>query len=63
MAFIDLVGVSYRKRLLGDYLERIIASNRGVVIISHDHQFITRYATRFIRLKDGQVVEGLEAQS
>ncbi|MDD3652590.1 MAG: ABC transporter ATP-binding protein [Desulfotomaculaceae bacterium] len=48
----------YRKRLLGDYLEKIIASHKGVVIISHDHQFIARYATRFIRLKNGQVVEG-----
>jgi len=47
----------YRKRLLGDYIERITASNRGVVIISHDHNFIARHATRLIRLKDGQLIE------
>ncbi|MDF9409027.1 energy-coupling factor ABC transporter ATP-binding protein [Pelotomaculum isophthalicicum JI] len=48
----------YRKKLLGDYMERIIASNRGVVIISHDHKFIDRYATRLIRLREGQFTEG-----
>jgi energy-coupling factor transport system ATP-binding protein len=47
----------YRKKLLGDYLERVIASQRGVVIISHDHRFINKYATRLIRLEGGQFAE------
>lgn len=47
----------YRKKLLGDYLDKVIAANRGVVIISHDQQFINRYATRCIRLKEGQFIE------
>ncbi len=49
---------AYRRRLLGDYLERITASNKGVVMISHDHKFINRYAARIIRLNEGQFIEG-----
>jgi len=48
----------YRKKLLGDYIEKMVASKRGVVIISHDHKFIARHATRLIRLQDGQFAEG-----
>lgn len=48
----------YRQRLLGDYLERISASNKGVVMISHNHKFINRHASRLIRLNEGQFVEG-----
>ena len=47
----------HRKKLLGDYLERIAASDRGVVIISHDHRFIGRHATRMLKLEGGQFLE------
>lgn len=47
----------YRKKLLGDYLEKVVAARRGVVIISHDHKFIKRYAARLIRLQEGQFIE------
>ncbi|MDD4237300.1 MAG: ABC transporter ATP-binding protein [Desulfotomaculaceae bacterium] len=47
----------YRKKLLGDYLDKVIAAKRGVVIISHDQKFISRYATRLIKLQEGQFVE------
>lgn len=47
----------YRKKLLGGYLKRVIASQRGVVIISHDYKFINKYATRLIRLEGGQFTE------
>ncbi|OPX86459.1 MAG: Energy-coupling factor transporter ATP-binding protein EcfA1 [Pelotomaculum sp. PtaB.Bin104] len=51
----------YRKRLLGDYLEKLITANRGVVLISHDQRFMDRYANRLIRLEEGQIVEQLGA--
>lgn len=47
----------YRKKLLGDYLDKVVAAGRGVVIISHDREFIKRHATRLIRLQEGQFVE------
>ena len=47
----------YRKQLLGDYLDKLVAANRGVVVISHDQKFIDRYATRLLRLEDGQFIE------
>lgn len=49
---------AYRQRLLGDYLTRITALNKGVVMISHDHRFIARHATRLILLNEGQLTEG-----
>jgi energy-coupling factor transport system ATP-binding protein len=50
----------YRKGLLGNYLEKILALKKGVVIISHDHKFIARYANRFIKLEEGKppIIEG-----
>lgn len=47
----------YRKKLLGDYLDKVVNAGRGVVIISHDREFIKRHATRLIRLQEGQFVE------
>ncbi|HBC92423.1 MAG TPA: ABC transporter ATP-binding protein [Pelotomaculum sp.] len=47
----------YRKKLLGDYLDKMLAAGRGVVLISHDQKFINRYATRLMGLQDGQFIE------
>jgi energy-coupling factor transport system ATP-binding protein len=47
----------YRKKLLGDYLDKVLIAGRGVVLISHDQKFINRYATRLIGLQDGQFIE------
>lgn len=47
----------YRKKLLGDYLDKVIDAHRGVVVISHDQKFISRYATRLIKLQEGQFME------
>ncbi|TEB08078.1 Energy-coupling factor transporter ATP-binding protein EcfA2 [Pelotomaculum schinkii] len=47
----------YRKKVLGDYLDKVLGAGRGVVLISHDQKFINRYATRLIGLRDGQFIE------
>lgn len=46
---------TYRKRLLEKYLKKIVQLDRGMVIVSHDLNFVKRLADRVIRLENGQV--------
>jgi energy-coupling factor transport system ATP-binding protein len=46
---------AYRKRLLADYLSQIAGQGRGVVLVSHDSEFVGRVAERVIRLENGCV--------
>ena len=45
----------YRKRLLEDYLKKVIQLGRGMVIVSHDHDFVERMADRVVSLENGRV--------
>ncbi len=46
---------AYRKRLLENYLKKIVRLGKGMVIISHDFKFVERMADRVISLENGQV--------
>ncbi len=48
---------AYRKHLLGECLKKIVASERGVFMISHDNNFINRYASRILILENGRLKE------
>ncbi|WP_031517330.1 energy-coupling factor ABC transporter ATP-binding protein [Desulfofalx alkaliphila] len=50
---------AYRKQLLGNCLEKILATGRGVFMVSHDKSFINKYATRIISLERGRLTEQL----
>jgi energy-coupling factor transport system ATP-binding protein len=46
---------AYRKKLLEDYLEKVVRLGKGMVIVSHDHSFVKRMADRVVSLEKGQV--------
>lgn len=46
---------AYRKRLLGDYLQKIASLGRGMLLISHDMSFVDRMAERVIYMENGQI--------
>jgi energy-coupling factor transport system ATP-binding protein len=48
---------AYRKRLLSDYLQKVVSLGRGVVFVSHDADFVRRVATRVIGLESGRIRE------
>ncbi|KAF1083794.1 Nickel import ATP-binding protein NikO [Sporotomaculum syntrophicum] len=48
---------AYRKHLLGECLLKLVASKRGVFMISHDSNFIDRYASRILILENGRLKE------
>ncbi|AGK99893.1 energy-coupling factor ABC transporter ATP-binding protein [Desulfoscipio gibsoniae] len=48
---------AYRKHLLGECLDKIVTSERGVFMISHDNNFIKKYASRIIKLENGRLTE------
>ncbi len=43
----------YRKKLLGDYLLKIKADGCGVIFVSHEKNFVKKYADRVILLEGG----------
>jgi len=46
---------SYRKKLLGEYLRRIVGELRcGIILISHDRAFISKYTDREINMQAGK---------
>lgn len=47
----------FRRRLLGNYLLNMKANGKGVVLISHDMEFIERYADRVLTLDEGVIAE------
>ncbi len=44
-----------RKRLLGDYLQKIASRGRGMLLISHDMSFVNRMAERVIIMENGRI--------
>jgi energy-coupling factor transport system ATP-binding protein len=46
---------AYRKRLLGDYLQKVAQLGRGMLLISHDMSFVDRMAERVITMENGQI--------
>ncbi|MFA5383356.1 MAG: ABC transporter ATP-binding protein [Eubacteriales bacterium] len=48
----------YRKRLLENHLKKIVRLGSGLLIVSHDYNFVKRIADRVVRMENGQVQEG-----
>ncbi len=48
-----------RKEELYFYLHKLLQKNRGILLISHDHQFAGKLASCVRELKNGQLVEGV----
>jgi energy-coupling factor transport system ATP-binding protein len=46
---------AYRKKLLEDYLKKIVKLGRGIVVVSHDNTFVCRIAERVVSLENGQI--------
>jgi len=46
-----------RKRLLENHLKKVVRLGSGILIVSHDLDFINRIADRVVRLENGQVKE------
>lgn len=46
---------AYRKKLLLEYLHKIIALGRGMMLISHDTKFVEKVASRFVELENGRI--------
>lgn len=47
----------YRKNLLEDYLKKVVQLGRGMIIVSHDLDFVKRMAARVVSLENGRVQE------
>lgn len=47
---------AYRKRIMEDYLKRIVHMGRGIVIVSHDFTFVDRVAERIVVLENGKIL-------
>ncbi len=45
----------YRKSLLEDYLKKVVRLGRGMIIVSHDLNFVKRMADRVVSLENGLV--------
>ncbi len=48
-----------RKEELYFYLHKLLQKNRGILLISHDHQFAGKLASCVRELKKGQLMEGV----
>lgn len=48
-----------RKEELYFYLHKLLQKNRGILLISHDHEFAGKLASCVRELKNGQLVEGV----
>lgn len=48
---------AYRKKLLEDYLKKIARSGRGMVLVSHDTDFVDSVAERVVSLENGRIKE------
>ncbi|HWQ42089.1 MAG TPA: ABC transporter ATP-binding protein [Desulfosporosinus sp.] len=46
---------AYRKKLLAEYLRKLARLNRGMIIVSHDLNFVMKVADRIIGLEKGQI--------
>jgi len=53
-----------RKELLGVYLEKMAALGKGIIIVSHDRDFVGKYGDRVIAIgRDGCVAENAKVLS
>jgi energy-coupling factor transport system ATP-binding protein len=46
-----------RRGELSEILDDLAASGKGMLIISHDRQFVQRHAKRLIRMEGGSLLE------
>lgn len=47
----------YRKRLLENHLKKVVRLGSGILIVSHDYNFVHRVADRIVRLENGRLEE------